>query len=241
MTAVSRPARMAKNAGEPPQNSECGYGLGRNEAAYAPIASTTPATASHLFSRDSPEGVRAASSRTPMHAPANTNPVHGKKQKLEKPDSGRKYASSASGARLSTGVERTTGAISASAAAVAANATIRGMRLRNMPQTTAAATIDGPMMFRMSIFSSVRGGPHPRIQAWIRNRNARRKIHAPRLMTPTAAAGSSPVRRAFDPADSATDTPARNRNSGAQNPATIIDKANPEVSRTSVRVQLSRT
>jgi hypothetical protein len=63
----------------------------------------------------------------------------------------------------------------------------------------------------------------------------------PRLMIAIEAAGSSPVRRAFDPADSATDTPARKRNSGAPNPATIIDQANPEVCRTSVRVQLSRT
>src|SRR6188508_1832642 len=104
ITAVRRPARSAKNAGESPQNSECVYGLGRNDPAYAIVASTSPAPASHLFKCDSATGVRAPSSSTPMHPPANTNAAHGNMLKCEYPGGGRRYASSASGKGSKTGV-----------------------------------------------------------------------------------------------------------------------------------------
>src|SRR4026208_1667244 len=94
---VRMPTRTAKNAGEPPQNSECAYGVGRKDPAYAATPSVTPAIASHAFNRDSRSGVLAWSRNRPMTAPAKTNPAHGKKQNAEKPPSGRTYASSASG------------------------------------------------------------------------------------------------------------------------------------------------
>jgi hypothetical protein len=85
--------------------------------------------------------------------------------------------------------------------------------------------IDGPMMFRMSTLSSVMGEPRPRIQDCTRNSKARKKIQAPRLIVVVAAAASSPVRLDLDPADNATEMPARKRNSGAPKPATIIAHA----------------
>ena len=48
-------------------------------------------------------------------------------------------------------------------------------------------------------------------------------------------------RRAFEPADIATATPASNRNSGAPNPPRISDSPNARDARSATRVQLSMT
>src|SRR6476619_5548742 len=119
------PVRIRKNAGDPPQNSECVYGEGRNDAPKAPAASRSPVAASHLLRRHSTDGVRAASISTPTAAPASTKPDHGKKQKLENPLSGLIYASSQSGIASKTVVERTTGVTNEMATAAAINAVNR--------------------------------------------------------------------------------------------------------------------
>src|SRR5436190_16428009 len=75
ITAVRRPARSAKKAGEPPQNSDWTYGLGRKETAYAHAASARPVVTNQFCSRSSRSDVRAPSRSTPTQAPAKTNPA----------------------------------------------------------------------------------------------------------------------------------------------------------------------
>ena len=136
---------------------------------------------------------------------------------------------------------RTIGVNTETPRAEAANARHRARVERSAPQSAALATIDGPMMFRMSTLSIVCGCPNPRIHDCTRKTNARKNIQTPRFITARAAARRSPVRRSFDPAESATDVPARNRNSGAPKPATTIAQRNCQAPRASRRVQLSRT
>src|SRR5947208_11274202 len=89
IATVRRPARIAKNAGDPPQKSEGAYGLARNDAAYADAEAASPAIANHFSTRCSCSDVRAASSATPTKPPAKTNPAHGKMEKVARPWSGR--------------------------------------------------------------------------------------------------------------------------------------------------------
>ena len=86
--------------------------------------------------------------------------------------------------------------------------------------------IDGPMMLRMSTFSSPHAGEWLRTNDWKRKTKARRKISRPRRCTIRTAAVVSPIRRAFEPADIATAIPAMNRNSGAPNPPRISELPN---------------
>jgi hypothetical protein len=172
-------------------------------------------------------------------APANTNPDQGKRKKFASPGIGRRYASIGSGSASRIGVDRTTGVRNAIPSATAPQAIQRARVDVNAPHTAAAATMDGPMMLRMSTLRSVRGAPHPSIQACTLKTNARKNTHPPRLITARAAALTSPLRRHFDPAESATDVPARKRNIGAPNPATIIAQSNVQDARASSLVQLS--
>ncbi len=122
-----------------------------------------------------------------------------------------------------------------------ANAMIRACPVRNSPHTVAASTIDGPMMLRMSTFSSAHAGEWLTTNDWNRNTNASTKISRPRRCTALTAARLSPVRRAFDPADIATAIPARKRNSGAPKPPRISDPKKARDRRSATRVQLSMT
>ena len=73
--AMRMPVRSRKNAGEPPQNSECAYGEGRNDARVGGSrkrCARRREASVQLAIRD--PGVRAPSSSTPTTAPANTNP-----------------------------------------------------------------------------------------------------------------------------------------------------------------------
>src|SRR6188474_1883526 len=89
--------------------------------------------------------------------------------------------------------------------AVAANVIARVRADRHAPHNAPAATMDGPMMLRISTFSRLRGFPHPRIHAWRRKTKARKNIQAPRFMTAAAAACPSPLRRHFELAERTTD------------------------------------
>src|SRR4051794_39784588 len=80
-TAItSTPRRSRKNDGEEVQKSDLLYALGRNDAAYAAIASTAPPTPSDVFARISARSALDPwrSSSAPTNAPANTKPAHGK-------------------------------------------------------------------------------------------------------------------------------------------------------------------
>src|ERR671913_1587193 len=84
------PVRSRKKDGEDVQNSELAKGLGKCDAAKAATASEMPDAANQALRRLSSGALRASSSRTPMNAPAKTNPAHGKIAKLVNPGRGRR-------------------------------------------------------------------------------------------------------------------------------------------------------
>ena len=79
---------MKRYDGDVVQNDECGESGGRYEPDAATAKSATPPIASRWFMRSSSTGFVAASSSTPMAAPAKTSAIQGKKTKLLKPATG---------------------------------------------------------------------------------------------------------------------------------------------------------
>ena len=79
---------MKRYDGDVVQNDECDESGGRYDPIAATAKSATPPIASRWFIRNSSTGFVAASSRTPMAAPANTSASQGKKTKLLKPATG---------------------------------------------------------------------------------------------------------------------------------------------------------
>ena len=80
---------MKRYDGDVVQNDECDESGGRYEPAIAATAkSATPPIASRWFMRNSSTGFVAASSSTPMAAPAKTSAIQGKNTKLLKPATG---------------------------------------------------------------------------------------------------------------------------------------------------------
>ena len=191
-----------------------------------------PPAASRSWMRRSSTGVCAASISTPTKAPARTSAVHGKDH--ETAEAGDRNDVGQDRRRQKRRAAASGRAASRSAVAAVAAAKISARARLEVPsrQSSAATTIDGPMMLRMSTLNrSVGRCDHPRIQAWSRKRKASAKTSSPRRTTAFAAPLRLPVLRSFDPADNATATPARKRNSVVPPPPMIISTRKAEPSR----------
>ncbi len=176
-----------------------------------------------MLTRRSSGGVLAASSQTPTAPPANRKAAHGKSVKVPRPGIGRMYHSIGSGSGVNSGDARMIGVSIAMTTVPAISHAACSWRSRPRLQRTAAASIDRPMTLRMSTLRRAWAGPPPLInQDCNRNRKASPKIC--RLLRVAREAVSLAVvpRRSLEPAASAIESPARNRNPGAAKPPTII-------------------
>ncbi len=197
-------------------------------------------TAIATLIRRSTSGDLAVSSQRPMATPASRNPDHGNSVNVPRPGIGRMYHSIGSGSGDISGVARTMGVTIATATVAATIHATRSHRVRPALQSSAAASIDRPMMFRMSTFSIACTGSPPLISHdCSRKRNARPKICSARRRAIAAVSVAEFPRRSREPAASASAMPARKRKAGAAKPATIIAQPYVLLWRASRRVHAS--
>ena len=217
--------RSRKNDGEEVQNSEFANGLGKYEAAKAPSASARAAQREPGVEPTLDRRVARLVQQDADEAAGEDESGPREDREVGEPRPRTQVAFDGSGSTASIEVARTGGVRNVSASVASANATRRPRVVFIAPHSAAAAMIAGPMMLRMSTLSSDRHASPAhdhRLQAE-EERETEDLQAALDHRAGRGLSGSSP-RRILDPADSATDTPARKRNSGAPNPPRIIDQ-----------------
>ena len=90
MPATMMPTRTKKNDGAVRQKSDGPNSDGPCADTAERIHSATPPAPNHAISRRSDAASRVRSMSTPIAAPANTKPAHGKNENVVRPANGRR-------------------------------------------------------------------------------------------------------------------------------------------------------